>query len=95
LLAWWLLWGVGALWKQTVWAASGEDVTATAQALGGRVRPLWTGWRVDSVHGRVDWCGGLSGLVTRIAPVGGRRVREERLLRVDEVLALFTVTDPR
>lgn len=92
LAAWWLLLGLGMLWRRWIWREAGEAVRGTAEALRGEVRPRWTGWRVEAEGVRVDWLGGLR-VRTRIRSQGGREQIEGLAGRAD-VLERLGVDQP-
>ena len=71
----WILVLQGRFWREWVWEQVGEGISATALAMGGRVRPLWTGWRVQGPSSRVDWRAGARGPRTRVVVRKPRRRR--------------------
>ena len=62
--AWWILRGQAWLWRRWIWQEAGGTIRQTAEALGGTVVPLATGWRVEASGRRIDWVGGVRGVRT-------------------------------
>lgn len=86
-IAMWILRVQGSLWRSWVWEEAGAAVAATATALGGSVRPLWTGWRVRAPGLTVSWRGGALGPRTRVVVRGRGAARREELASAEAVLA--------
>ena len=73
LAAWWLVLGMGALWRRTIWSEAGEHLRATAAALDGELRPRWNGYEVQGRGRQVRWTGGLRGARTLVKGPHGHR----------------------
>jgi hypothetical protein len=83
-----LLLVLGGLWRRAIWDEVGGAVEKLAVALGGEIRPLWAGWRVQTKTVRVDWVGGLFGVRTRIRTAESK-VAHQRLMTSGELLAIL------
>ena len=54
-LALWLVIGLGALWRRTLWQRRGRDIQALADASQGRVHATAWGFRVVLADAIVEW----------------------------------------
>ena len=63
LVAYWMMWTLGWLWRRSIWERVGFEATQ----LNGQIRPTWTGWCVDAGELRVQWTGGILGLRTQVS----------------------------
>ena len=68
-LALWLVIGLGALWRRTIWQRRGADIQALADGAQGRVRATAWGFRVVFAEAAVEW---------KYAPFGGAITRGTR-----------------
>ncbi len=85
----WLVRGVGMLWRRSLWDDAGSVLCELADATGGEVVPVWNGWAVASVNGRVELRGGLHGQLTCVKPSNGKGVKRKGLPKLEEILELL------
>lgn len=67
-----VVWGQGYLWRRTLWDEHGPALRELERALGGALRPAWTGWRIRAPGADFRIAGGLRG--TRTVLRAGARV---------------------
>ncbi len=74
-LALWLVIGLGALWRRTLWQRHGRDIQGLADALHGQIHATTWGFRVVTPDAAVEWrYAPLEGAVTR--GTRGKTVRD-------------------
>lgn len=70
--AWWLIIGLGALWRRTVWREHGAAIRRVRDARSGTLRATWFGYELVCDGLAVRWIGGVRGAATVVSTSGGR-----------------------
>ncbi len=88
LVAAWIPAILGSLWRRTVWREAGGALSRVSEALGARIEPMWTGWRVASGAAAVEITGGIAGIRTRVRR-GDVKIDQEGVPEIEALFALL------
>lgn len=77
IVAFWLVAGLAALWRRTLWQRNGIAISAVAAERRGVLSSIWWGFAVALPDGwRIEWVMTIDGPVTRARKKKDKRVKE-------------------